>query len=235
MIEIVLAEDHHLVREGLRSVLESDPGFHVVAETGDGLQVISLIEEHEPDILILDLLLPGLHGLEILRRIAGLDSRTRTVVVSMHEHELYVRQSIRLGAGGYVVKHSPTHVLRTAIRSVLSGSRYVDPAVPQEALDEGENVQDDAALDPYGFLTEREREVLQLVVEGLTMKETGERLSISPRTVEKHRASLMKKLGVENQSELVRYAVYRGLLGPPPSRSDGDGDDPRTPGEHGDE
>lgn len=223
MIDIVLAEDHHLVREGLRSMFESDPEFQVVAETDDGLRVLSLVEEHEPDILVLDLLLPGLHGLEILKRLQSMDVTTRTVVVSVHDHELYIRQALRSGASGYVVKHSPVHILKEAIKHVLSGSRYIDPTVSEAvtSIDEEESGDEDGSLDPYSFLTEREREVMQLVVEGLTMRETGARLSISPRTVEKHRFNLMNKLGVENQSELVRYAVYKGLLGPPPSDSDG--------------
>lgn len=220
MINIVLAEDHDLVREGLRSVLESDREFNVVAETGDGLEVSRLVEQKLPDILILDLMLPGLHGLEILQRIRERDLRTQVIVVSMYDHELYVRQSIRSGAAGYVLKNSPATHLKEGIRTVISGSRYLDPNLPDDVLRQnGEENDSEADLDPYSFLTSREREVLQLVVEGLTMRETGERLSISPRTVEKHRASLMNKLGVDNQSELVRYAVYKGLLGPPPTDS----------------
>ncbi len=134
MIDVVLAEDHHLVREGLRSMLESDPDFEVVAETGDGLCVLSLVDEHEPDILVLDLLLPGLHGLEILKRLQGMDVTTRAVVVSVHDHELYIRQALRSGASGYVVKNSPVHILKEAMRHVLTGSRYIDPTVSKEEI-----------------------------------------------------------------------------------------------------
>lgn len=213
MISILLVEDHEIVRQGFRALLEAEPDLRIVAETGDGLAVLPLVASHAPDILILDLMLPGLNGLEIVRRANQHDPRLGIVVLSMHADPAYVRQALRLGAQAYVRKESGAAVLRTAVREVVRGRRFLDPDLPGELLNLDVSVQEDPLLDSYAFLSEREREVLQLTAEGHTLKETADRLSISPKTIEKHRNSIMKKLGLKNQAEMVRFAVSRGLLG----------------------
>lgn len=218
MISVLLAEDHEIVREGFRAILERDPDLRVVAETGDGLEIVSLIESKAPDVLVVDLQLPGLHGLEVIRRVHAEYPWIGIAVLSMYDESHYVREALRRGAGAYILKDSSVDLLNEAIRAVLTGTHYLDPALPAHLLDEAlsEEPPGEDHLDPYSFLSNREREVLQLTAEGLTMKEAAQRLRISPRTVEKHRESLMRKLGIQNRADLVRFAVYRGLLGPPP-------------------
>lgn len=221
MIDVLLAEDHEIVREGFRAILDEDLDFRITGETGDGLQVLPLVGDQHPDVLVLDLMLPGLHGLEILNRIAEHHADVEVVVLSMHADEHYIQEAFRRGARGYVLKDSPADVLKDAIRAAVRGERLLDPALPADLLHRpAPPPEDDDGLDPYSFLTDREREVLQLTAEGLSLKETGERLHISPRTVEKHRTSILDKLGLRNVAEVVRFAVYRGLLGPPPSAPD---------------
>lgn len=213
MTSILLVEDHEIVRQGFRALLEAEPGLKIVAETGDGLEVLPLVASHRPDILILDLMLPGLNGLEVVRRVNQRHPGLGIVVLSMHADPAYVEQAMRLGASAYVRKESGASVLRRAVREVVTGRRFLDPALPGELLNLDVSVQEDPLLDPYVFLSEREREVLQLTAEGLTLKETAERLSISPKTIEKHRNSILKKLGLKNQAEMIRFAVSHGPLG----------------------
>lgn len=214
MISILLAEDHEVVREGFRALLENDRTYTIVAETGDGLDVMPLIEMHRPNVLILDLMLPGLSGLEVVRRVRVHCPWMGIVMLSMYSHPAYVSQALHFGASAYVLKESGAGILKAAVNAVVRGERFLDPALPEELLEGRPDVPDDPSLDPYVFLSEREREVLHLAVEGSSLKDTAERLAISPRTVEKHRASIMRKLGLKNQAELIRFAVYRGLIGP---------------------
>lgn len=218
MTSILLAEDHQVVRAGIASLLDGNPNLRVVAETSDGLEVLPLLQQSQADLLIVDLLLPGLHGLEVVRRVHARQPWVGITVLSMYSAPHYVREALRSGAHAYVLKESSHAVLLQAVRHTLRQERFLDPALSL-TLDEVEGAamsRQDDALDPYAFLTAREREVMQLTVEGASIKESAVRLGISPKTVERHRNNLMKKLGFHNQAELVRFAVYRGLLGPPP-------------------
>jgi DNA-binding NarL/FixJ family response regulator len=208
----LLADDHQIVRQGLRVLLEKVPEFRLAGEAADGLETLRLVERLEPNILILDLSLPGLNGLEVARQTARRSPKTRIVILSMHSNEAYVVEAIRAGASGYVLKEAGAEDLVKAIREVAAGRRYFSAPISETAL--GAYIQKTKAtpLDPYHTLTAREREVLQLTTEGHSGAEISTRLFISPRTVETHRANVMRKLGVRNQKELVRYALERAML-----------------------
>lgn len=211
----MLAEDHTVVRQGLRMVLEAQPDIRVIGEVDDGLKVADQCVEQQPDVLVLDLGLPGLHGLEVVRQVTRRSLPTRVLVLSMYAREEYVLNALSNGAAGYLVKGADATELVTAVRQVASGARHVGTDVATDlvrALEQGQEIQ--PATDAYETLTAREREVLHLMAEGHSNAGVAERLFVSPRTVETHRANVMRKLGVRNQTEVVRYAIRKGLLGP---------------------
>jgi two-component system, NarL family, response regulator NreC len=212
IISIVLADDHPVVRRGMQTLLEAEPDFAVIGEAGDGLECVRLVENLQPDVLILDLMMPGLSGLEALRIIRKRSPRTHVVVLSMHDANAFVTEALKNGATGYVLKGSDELNLVRAVREAAGGRRFLSPPVSDRAIDAYIEQARAAPLDPHETLTAREREVLQLTAEGKTGTEIASRLHISHRTVENHRASLMRKLLLKNQSELVRYALRRGLI-----------------------
>jgi DNA-binding NarL/FixJ family response regulator len=211
LISALIVEDHDVTRQGLQHLLENQLEARVVATTGDGLEAISLLEEHEPDLLVLDLGLPSLNGLDILRRIRSLNLATKVVVLSMHGEDSYVTEAFRLGAKGYVLKGSPLSELTEAIKSIVKGEKYVSSDLSEDLITT--DPADADVGDRYDTLTDREREVLQLTAEGNTSREIGERLGISHRTVEKHRENIQAKLELRNTVEMAAYAHQRGLLG----------------------
>ena len=223
MLRIVLVEDHQIVRQGFRALLDREADLAVVAETGDGLEAVRLVEEERPDVLVLDLTLPGLDGLEVARRVGRQAPETRVVVLSMHNNAAYVAEALRAGAAAYVLKESSADDLGAALRAVSEGRSFFSEGVslpPDD--DEAER------YDRYDTLSPREREVLHLLAQGLTGPEVAERLFISPRTVETHRSNVLAKLGLRGQTELVHYAIGRGLL-PVGRGRDADADDPAPP------
>jgi DNA-binding NarL/FixJ family response regulator len=211
-VSILLADDHPVVRRGMRSLLESEPGFSVVGEAGDGLTTIRMVERLQPDVLLLDLMMPSLSGLEALRIIHQRVPRIRVVVLSMHSNSAFVAEALKNGADGYVLKGSTEDDLVRAVREVASGKRFLSAPVTERAIEAYIEQSRTAELDPHETLTPREREVLQLAAEGNTSMEIAARLHLSHRTVENHRANLMRKLGLQNQTELVRYSLRRGLI-----------------------
>ncbi|HXG12490.1 MAG TPA: response regulator transcription factor [Gemmataceae bacterium] len=211
-VTLLLADDHQIVRQGLRAILKAVTDFRLVGEAADGPEAVRLVERLQPDVLVLDLMLPGLNGLEVTRHVARRFPRTRIVILSMHSNEAYVVEALRAGATGYVLKESGAEDLVQAIRQAALGRRYLSPSISETALGAYVQMTESTPLDPYQTLTFREREVLQLTAEGHSAAEIAERLFISRRTVETHRANLMRKLGVRNQKELTRYAVQRGIL-----------------------
>jgi DNA-binding NarL/FixJ family response regulator len=216
VITVLLAEDHTVVRQGLRMVLEAEPDVRVVGEVDDGLKVADMCEQLKPLVLVLDLGLPGLHGLEVIRQLGRRSPDVRVLVLSMHAHEEYVLGAIANGASGYLLKGCDAAELVAATRTVAAGGRHVSSAVvtPRvDALLRGQSV-DEPVTDPYATLTPREREVLSLMAEGYSNAEIGERLFVSSRTVETHRANVMHKLNLRNQTEVVRFALRRGILPP---------------------
>jgi len=209
---VVLADDHAIVRQGLRAVLEAASEFNVVGEAADGLQVLDLVEQLRPNVLVLDVMMPGLNGLEITRQVRIRCPQTRVVILSMHADEGYVMEALRNGAAGYVLKEASTTEVAQAVREVAAGRRYLSQPLSERAIEVYAEKAQSGPLDLYETLTTREREVLQLCVEGCSSTEMATRLGISPRTADTHRANLMRKLGLQNQTALVRYALRRGIL-----------------------
>jgi two-component system, NarL family, response regulator NreC len=211
-VTIVLADDHQVMRQGLRMVLEAQAHFQVVAEAGNGLDTIALVERCNPCVLIVDVMMPGLNGLEVTRQVRQRAPRTRVIVLSMYSNEAYVLEALRHGAAGYVLKDAPADELVHAVHEVVAGRRYLSPPLSERAIEAYLQKAQDTGLDPYETLTTREREVLQLAAEGRTHGDIAAALYISPRTVETHRANVMRKLRLQNQADLIRYALQRGLL-----------------------
>jgi two-component system response regulator NreC len=211
MTTIVLADDHQIVRQGLQALLKAEPDLSVIGEAGDGLEAVALVERLKPDVLIIDLMLPGLNGLEVTRQVNQRWPQTRVVILSMHVNEAYVLEALRNGAAAYVLKESSITDLVQAVREAAAGRHYLSPPLSELAI-ETYLQKAAASLDSYETLTTREREVLQLVAEGYHSSDIAARLSISPRTAEAHRANLMRKLGLRNQADLIRYALRRGIL-----------------------
>jgi DNA-binding NarL/FixJ family response regulator len=212
MTTIVLADDHHVVRQGLRVLLEGQPDFQLVGEAGDGLEAVQLTERLKPDVLIIDLMMPSLNGLEATRQLSQRSPHTRVVILSMHANEAYVLEALRNGAAGYVLKDSSAADLVHAVREVVAGRRYLSSPLSERAIAAYIQKASDVVSDPYEMLTNREREVLHLAAEGYTNAEIADQLSISPRTAETHRANLMHKLGLRTHTDLIRYALRRGIL-----------------------
>jgi two-component system response regulator NreC len=209
---IVLAEDHVVVRQGLRALLEQEPAFAVVGETSDGLRVADLVQRTKADVLVLDLTLPGLGGLDIARDVTRGSPSTRIVILSMHSSESLVVQALRNGADGYVIKDSCAADLVRCIQEVQAGRRYLSPPLCDTMLALYDERARESALDPYETLSSRERQVVHLAAEGLSNRAIGARLGISPRTVETHRAHLMDKLNLRTRKDLILYAANRGLI-----------------------
>jgi two-component system, NarL family, response regulator NreC len=211
-ITIALVDDHQVVRRGLWAVLAAEKDFHIVGEASDGLQAVELVERLKPDVLILDLILPGLNGLDVARQVRQRAPQTRIIILSMHADEAYVLEALKNGAMGYVLKESNMDELLVAVRQVVEGKRYLSPPISERAIEAYVQSARQSSADPYDQLTDREREVLQLLAEGFNHVEIGARLSISPRTVETHHTNLMRKLGLHARVDLIRYALNRGLL-----------------------
>lgn len=217
MTTIILADDHTVVRQGLRAMLE--PEYHVVAETGDGLEVVVLVERFQPDLLVLDIMMPGLNGIDAARQISRISPKTRIIMLSMHPDEAYVVEALKSGAYGYVLKGSDANELMSAIREGAAGRRYLSPQISERVIQGYVERFESSVMDAYETLTPREREILHLAAEGLTNSKIATRLSISKRTVETHRANVMHKLHLNNQAELVQYAMQKGIVEIPPAQN----------------
>ncbi|MGH7268549.1 MAG: response regulator [Candidatus Rokuibacteriota bacterium] len=211
-VTIVLADDHQVVRQGLRALLEAEPGFSVIGQVADGLEALDLVARLEPDVAVVDVMMPGLSGLEVTRQIHQRSPGTRVVVLSMHADEGYVLEALRNGASGYVLKDASAHDLVQAVHAAMAGRNYLSPPLSERAIEAYIERAKTATLDVYETLTTREREVLHLAAEGYTNPQIAARLSISPRTAETHRANVLRKLDLHSQTDLVRYAVRRGIL-----------------------
>lgn len=210
---LLIADDHALVRSGIRLLVESLDGVEVVAEAGDGLEALELIHAHRPDILLLDLTLPGLNGLALLERMCDLPDMPRVIVLSMHAGPEYVARALNAGAGGYLLKDSAFDELAAALEAVGEQRRYLSRALDPEVI---ERFRDGlrGSEDELGVLTPRQRQVLQLIAEGQGTRQIAERLHVSVKTVETHRAQLMERLGIRDVAGLVRFAIRTGLIEP---------------------
>lgn len=212
-IRILLADDHTLIRAGVRALLENIEGMEVVAEASDGRVAMELAAQHTPDVLLTDIAMPGLNGLEAITRIKKLHDRLQIVILSMHTSEEYVREALSAGASGYVVKGADPSELELALRSVMRGEIYLSPAISKSIVSQFLK-QSTPEADSTKDLTSRQREILQLIAEGKTTKDIAQLLDLSIKTVETHRTELMKRLDIHDVAGLVRYAIRRGLISP---------------------
>lgn len=211
-ISIVLADDHFVVRQGLRRLLEAAPGFEIVGEAEDGIQALELVEQLHPDVLVADLKMPGMSGIEIARQVRRHSSRTRVVILSMYGETSYVVEALRAGVKAYILKDSSGDEVLQGIRAAAANQRYLATPLSERAIEAYSQTTEYTALEPHETLTPREREVLYLLSEGCKNAEIAKRLCVSRRTVEGHRLNLMRKLGLHSQAEIVRYALQHEIL-----------------------
>jgi len=212
-LRIVLADDHTLFRQGVRRVLEEQAGWQVVAEASDGAEAVRLTLEREPHIVILDIAMPRLNGVEATRQIARRLPDVRVLIVSMYSDDLYITQSLQAGAHGFILKDSADADLVRAVRDLAAGKSYFSPAVSKVVLDDYVRyLADRGVTDRFDALSEREREVFQLIAEGHSNKDIAQLLHLSPGTVETHRARIMEKLDVHSAAQIVLYAVRKGVI-----------------------
>ena len=211
-ISIILADDHPVVRRGMQALLEQERDFTIVGVAADGLETVRLTERLKPDVLVLDLMMPGLSGLEALRILRERVPRTRIVILSMSSSKAFIAQALQNGAIGYVLKGCSEENLVRSVREAIAGRRFLSPPVTEIAIDAYIEQCKTGPFDSHETLTPRQREVLQLAAEGNTNAEIAARLNISQRTAENHRAILMQRLGLQNQTELIRHALRHGLI-----------------------
>jgi two-component system, NarL family, response regulator NreC len=213
MLRVVLADDHHVVRAGLRTLLERALPCQVIGEAADGQAAIELVTRLKPDVLVVDLMMPDITGIAVVREIRLQAPATHIVMLSMHADELYVREALRAGATAYVLKEALANEFVTAVRAAAHGRRYLSHTLSERVLAQYIQQQNDSTHDPYELLTERERAVLHRAALGYTAVEIGQQLALSPRTIETYRTNLLQKLGLRHQTDLVRYAIKRGIIG----------------------
>ena len=212
-MRVLLADDHGIVRRGLRSLLETEPGIVVIGEAADGLEALRLCGETHPDILIVDVGMPKLNGIEVAARAQKLERPPRTLVLSMHSDESYIIRALAAGARGYLLKEASDEDLLPAVRAVAAGRPFFSPAVAAVLVEDYmRRLQARGLTDSYHLLTDREKEVLQLLAEGRSNKEVATLLDVGVSTVETHRANLMQKLNLHNTAEIVLYAVRKGII-----------------------
>jgi len=212
-IRILLADDHTVVRKGLRLLLESHAGFHVIADAADGREAVALAVQHTPDVVVMDVAMPALNGIEAARQILARLPQTAIVFLSMHSDEGYVLKALKAGARAYLLKDSAEHDLVSAVIAVSEGKAFFSPAISKMLVEDYmRQMQDRKVEDSYELLTTREREVLQLLAEGKNNKEVASILNLSLYTVETHRGNIFQKLNLHSGAELVLYAIRKGVI-----------------------
>ncbi len=213
MIGAVIADDHAVVREGIRRLLEAEEDIEVCSEACDGREVLEEVAKHSPQVVILDISMPRLGGLETLERLRSAHPEVKVILLSVHGDPPYIQSAVNLGADGYVLKTGRVTEVVSAVRAVTRGGSYFSPPVAKEIVEQLRSPERGRS-EPFSILSSREREVLQLIAEGLSAKEIASELGISTKTVEAHRTSVMRKLGARKATELVRYALRHGLIEP---------------------
>lgn len=213
-VTLVLADDHTILRQGLRALLEDEPDFRVLDEAADGLEALDLVSKLHPNILIVDIIMPRMNGLEVVRQVHEAYPDTKTIVLSMHAKEAYVTEAIKNGASAYVLKEAETGQLVKAVNEVMAGRKFLSAPLDERAIEAFFERVSQFAVDDFDLLTTREREIFQYVAEGMTSQEIAEQLSLSPRTVDVHRARIMQKLHLKTQTDLIRLALQKGIISP---------------------
>jgi two-component system response regulator NreC len=213
---VILADDHTIVRHGLSKLLEQEEGIEVVAETKDGHSTVELARELSPDIVIMDIGMPGLNGIDATQQILRESSKVRILALSMHSSKNFVIEMLKAGASGYLLKECALEELITAIKAVMAGKTYLSPSITDVVVENYVRHSSDDESTAFSVLSQREREVLQLIAEGKTTKQVARRLHISPKTVEGHRLRIMDKLNIDNIAQLTKYAIQEGLTSPEP-------------------
>jgi two-component system response regulator NreC len=211
MTKVLIADDHAVVRAGLRALIKSEPSLELVGEASGGHETIELVNQHKPDILVLDISMPDLDGIAVTKTITSELPDVRILILTLHEDKALLRETLKLGAAGYILKRAAETELITAIQVVMRGDMYVDPSLVHTLIEAPEK-SDNSIPHTHESLTPRELEVLRLIALGYTNRQIGEELSISVRTAEGHRANLSDKLGISSRVELVRYALELGLI-----------------------
>jgi len=214
-MELIIVDDHPLFREGLKTIVNRDKKYSVVAEAGNGREGIAMAKKHRPDIMLVDISMPGKNGIQVVRELRETLPDTRFIIISMHSEPDYIVEAFRVGAMGYLIKESAASNLIKGLDTVAKGEMFLDNALSQEVvfkLLQAKDVGCDGKKDPYSTLTAREQEVMRMLAEGLNSKEVADKLFISPKTVENHRTNLMKKLGLKSTVELIRYSARLGLI-----------------------
>jgi two-component system, NarL family, response regulator NreC len=213
LTKIVIADDHGLIRAGLRALLENTPDIQVVGEAGDGLAALRLVTELQPDLVLMDISMPGMDGIEAARKVNEISPKTQVLAMTVHEDESTLLEMIRAGASGYIIKTADESELLNAIRVISNGDIYIHPSMTRALLNEtSPKTKKNQAFQEA--LTDREMDVLRLLARGYTNRQIAQELSISPRTVEGHRANLVAKLGISSRMELLNYAEENGLMEP---------------------
>jgi DNA-binding NarL/FixJ family response regulator len=212
-VKIVLADDHRLVRQGIRALLEDQPGFEVIGEASDGQEALQMVETLSPDVIFLDVMMPNLNGIETTKLIKQRGLQTKIILLSMHANASYAVRGLQSGALAYVLKDSDFHEIMQAVENVMEGRRYLSAAISDEVFEMllHADTEKESSLD---LLSPREREVLQLIAEGNTNAVIAQKLTLSVRTVESHRLNLMKKLRINSHADLVKFAIQQGLISP---------------------
>ena len=217
-IKVILVDDHSLVRAGIRSLIQNISGVEVVAEANNGRDAVRLIDELVPDLVLLDIAMPELNGLEVISRISKDNTDTKVIILSMHTNEEYVVQALKAGAAGYLLKDSAPNELEIAVNAVIRGETYLSPAISKHVVDSYLRRISDVSADKekgpdiFKQLTSRQREILQLIAEGNSTKEIANKLNVSIKTVETHRMQLMDRLEIHDVAGLVRYAIRMGII-----------------------
>jgi DNA-binding NarL/FixJ family response regulator len=211
-ITVLLADDHMLVRQGLRALLALDSGIQVVAEASDGREAVTLTKKHQPDVLVMDIAMPQLNGIGATRQIVAESPATKIIILSAHSDDPYIQRVLEAGAVGFLIKQSSAQCLSTAIREVMNGKKFFSPSIAKRILEQKPTPEKLRGAKSATGLTPRELEVLQLVAEGAPNKQVAAKLGISIKTVEKHRQHLMDKLNIHDTAGLTRYAIARGII-----------------------
>ena len=212
-ITIVLADDHTIVRQGLAKLIEAEPNIQVVGEAENGRQAVTKVEKLQPDIVIMDIGMPLLNGIEATRQIKKIAPRTRVIILSMHAHDRYISELISLGASGYLLKDSTGGEIIKAISAAIKGDTYLSPSISRRVIEDYLSLKKKSSQeDLYSRLSNREREVFQMIAEGHATKEISEILCVSPSTVKTHRAHIMEKLQIDNIAHLIQFAIRLGIV-----------------------